>query len=415
MRAATKSTSCSSSARRRSTSVGRSSWKAFCRAASARSWRLLAWRSVFLAVRARYLVPLAAAINLSSIRFLSLELCVLLLVGGMAVGCLGGLVRGLANRLTNRCRPVYRILTLVFARHYTGSLASPTTHLEDLHATLRDRLEADQRAAPDHRVLPRRIRQASPMSSAAAALLFRERHHRRRGRTHANHGTARAVSVPKTTPTNSSAPSSRNSTSSPAFRPGPIPNTHTDSLPLRPSPRSPAIVRAGIRCGRPGELLVDAGAVAPIQLSDWSCPRLIAAGKAAPRWRRGASSVSDSGARRPGVAPAADAASVPFECVARRPSVPTADSERAGRARARTRRARCDDETSARPAVGRRVRADGGAGRRHQLDDKRRRPSTASRRRRHPRAQHRAQASVRDQRRLAGRRVAGPVHDVRDF
>jgi len=46
----------------------------------------------FLALRGRYLVPLAAAMNVSSIRFLPAELCVLLVVGGMAVGCLGGLV-----------------------------------------------------------------------------------------------------------------------------------------------------------------------------------------------------------------------------------------------------------------------------------------------------------------------------------
>ena len=47
---------------------------------------------VFLALRARYLVPLAATINLSSVRFLPLGLCLWLIVGGMAVGCLGGLV-----------------------------------------------------------------------------------------------------------------------------------------------------------------------------------------------------------------------------------------------------------------------------------------------------------------------------------
>jgi cell division transport system permease protein len=46
----------------------------------------------FLAVRARYLAPLASAINLASIRFLPVELCVLLVVGGMLVGCVGGLV-----------------------------------------------------------------------------------------------------------------------------------------------------------------------------------------------------------------------------------------------------------------------------------------------------------------------------------
>jgi cell division transport system permease protein len=46
----------------------------------------------FLALRGRYLTPLAAAINLSSVRFLSPGLCLVLLVGGMLVGCLGGLV-----------------------------------------------------------------------------------------------------------------------------------------------------------------------------------------------------------------------------------------------------------------------------------------------------------------------------------
>lgn len=53
---------------------------------------LLALGVAFLAMRARYLVPLASALNLSSIRFLPLELCLVLIIGGMAVGCLGGLV-----------------------------------------------------------------------------------------------------------------------------------------------------------------------------------------------------------------------------------------------------------------------------------------------------------------------------------
>jgi cell division transport system permease protein len=53
---------------------------------------LLALTVAFLALRASYLVPLAAAVNVSSIRFLSVEVCVLLVVGGMAVGCLGGMV-----------------------------------------------------------------------------------------------------------------------------------------------------------------------------------------------------------------------------------------------------------------------------------------------------------------------------------
>ncbi|MGB7219715.1 MAG: permease-like cell division protein FtsX [Vicinamibacterales bacterium] len=46
----------------------------------------------FAVLRAEYLVPLAAAINLSSVRFLPPGLSVSLVAGGMAVGCAGGLV-----------------------------------------------------------------------------------------------------------------------------------------------------------------------------------------------------------------------------------------------------------------------------------------------------------------------------------
>ena len=53
---------------------------------------LVALGIAFLTMRARYFVPLASALNLSSIRFLPIELCLALVVGGMAVGCLGGLV-----------------------------------------------------------------------------------------------------------------------------------------------------------------------------------------------------------------------------------------------------------------------------------------------------------------------------------
>jgi cell division transport system permease protein len=53
---------------------------------------LVALATAFLALRGRYLIPLAAAMNVSSIHFLPAWLCVALVVGGMAVGCLGGLV-----------------------------------------------------------------------------------------------------------------------------------------------------------------------------------------------------------------------------------------------------------------------------------------------------------------------------------
>ncbi len=53
---------------------------------------LSALGGAFLALRGRYLAPLASAMNISSIRFLPADLCVGLIIGGMAVGCLGGLV-----------------------------------------------------------------------------------------------------------------------------------------------------------------------------------------------------------------------------------------------------------------------------------------------------------------------------------
>jgi cell division transport system permease protein len=53
---------------------------------------LVVLAAAFFALRGLYLVPLAAAMNMSSIRFLPAELAVFLVVGGMAVGCLGGLV-----------------------------------------------------------------------------------------------------------------------------------------------------------------------------------------------------------------------------------------------------------------------------------------------------------------------------------
>ena len=53
---------------------------------------LLALAAVFFGFKGRYLVPLANAINLSGITFLSIELSVLLILGGMAVGCLGGAI-----------------------------------------------------------------------------------------------------------------------------------------------------------------------------------------------------------------------------------------------------------------------------------------------------------------------------------
>lgn len=53
---------------------------------------LLVLGIAFMAVHSRFLVPLASAVSLPSIQFLPLELCLLLVLGGMGVGCLGGMV-----------------------------------------------------------------------------------------------------------------------------------------------------------------------------------------------------------------------------------------------------------------------------------------------------------------------------------
>ncbi len=58
---------------------------------------LLALTVVFFSAKARYLIPLAAAINLSGVAFLSVEVSLLLVLGGMAVGCLGGLIASMSS------------------------------------------------------------------------------------------------------------------------------------------------------------------------------------------------------------------------------------------------------------------------------------------------------------------------------
>ena len=58
---------------------------------------LLVLGVAFFALRARYLAPLASALSLTTINFLPVGLCLLVVAGGMLVGCVGGLV---AARLT---------------------------------------------------------------------------------------------------------------------------------------------------------------------------------------------------------------------------------------------------------------------------------------------------------------------------
>ena len=47
---------------------------------------------VFFSTRPKFLLPLATALNLSSVRFLSPSLSLIIVVGGVAVGCMAGLV-----------------------------------------------------------------------------------------------------------------------------------------------------------------------------------------------------------------------------------------------------------------------------------------------------------------------------------
>ena len=46
----------------------------------------------FAVLQTGYLIPFAAAVNVSSVQFLSVGRCVGLVAGGMGVGCVGGLV-----------------------------------------------------------------------------------------------------------------------------------------------------------------------------------------------------------------------------------------------------------------------------------------------------------------------------------
>ena len=48
--------------------------------------------ALFVVVKGHYLAPLSATLSLASVGFLPFQLCAMLLIGGMAVGCLGGLV-----------------------------------------------------------------------------------------------------------------------------------------------------------------------------------------------------------------------------------------------------------------------------------------------------------------------------------
>jgi cell division transport system permease protein len=58
---------------------------------------LVALAAAFFALKDRFLTPLADLVSLRSVGFLPVELCLILVIGGMAVGCLGGLVAASAR------------------------------------------------------------------------------------------------------------------------------------------------------------------------------------------------------------------------------------------------------------------------------------------------------------------------------
>jgi cell division protein FtsX len=53
---------------------------------------ILALGALFAVARARYGQAAAEAVGLGSITFLPAELCLILLLGGMLLGCIGGLI-----------------------------------------------------------------------------------------------------------------------------------------------------------------------------------------------------------------------------------------------------------------------------------------------------------------------------------
>ena len=53
--------------------------------------------AVYVGLKGRYLIPLASAINLSSVTFLPLEISLLLVAGGMLVGSVGGLIAAMGR------------------------------------------------------------------------------------------------------------------------------------------------------------------------------------------------------------------------------------------------------------------------------------------------------------------------------
>ena len=165
--------------------------------------------------------------------------------GGWRSGAWAGWSRpGIARRLRNLDSGFTAALHWI---HQRRQFISRTCMPRFVH-----RFEADQRAAPDHRVLPGRISQTSPLSTAAAGLLFRERDYRRRSRALENHGQARTTLHARQRPaTRQLTPQEIRRRDRPFGLVRSQADTLTRSL-RRSSTRSPGDRPGRYRCGRAG-------------------------------------------------------------------------------------------------------------------------------------------------------------------
>ena len=172
----------------------------------------------------RYLVPLASALNLSSVRFLPLELCVA--AGRRRHG--GRVPRRAGGGVEPRERALQNLDSC-----FRGGTTLRSSRGQFISRTCMPRFVTDSRPISAQHPLTefyreeflkhhRCLQQQRPYYSESAITTSKPR---------SPESWASSNNSPrKTTPPNWSAPSSRSSTSSPASRPGPIPSTPTDAF-----------------------------------------------------------------------------------------------------------------------------------------------------------------------------------------
>ena len=239
--------SCSWSALRRPTFAVLSSWKASSRAVSA---RLSRWRVLAASFYLRPAATLSGAARRGH-QFVVGALSVARAVRPAArrAACWSAASAGLSRPVVEPDR--YRILTRVFAPVLNWVYRSLTIHLSRI-------------------CMPRFVTDSRPISAQHPITEFyREefvKHHRclQQHRPYFSEsaitdveaalarimGELESMCFERQRSMNWSAPSSRNSTSSPGSRPGPIPSTLTDPLDRTPSTRSPGDRPGRYSCGR---------------------------------------------------------------------------------------------------------------------------------------------------------------------